>query len=82
MIGITDPVRRVVHRIAGVTLIATGIYQVLYVFVGRGGRRMIGALLPETKDIWDVWTTLRYHLGLSQEKARFGRFNYGEKLEY
>jgi formate dehydrogenase gamma subunit len=83
MIGISDPVRRVVHRIAGVTLIATGIYHVLYVFVGRGGgRRMIAALLPETKDIWDAWTTLRYHLGLSQEKPQFGRFNYGEKFEY
>jgi cytochrome b subunit of formate dehydrogenase len=81
-IGITDPVRRVVHRIAGVTLIATGIYHLFYVFVDRSGRRMIVALLPETKDIWDVWTTLRYHLGLSEQEPHFGRFNYGEKFEY
>jgi cytochrome b subunit of formate dehydrogenase len=81
-IGFTDPIRRLVHRIAGVTLIATGIYHVFYVFVSWNGRRMVVALLPGTKDIWDVWTTLRYHLGLSRQEPRFGRFNYGEKFEY
>lgn len=73
-IGITDPARRIVHRIASVTLIATGIYHLFYVFVDRGGRRMIVALLPETKDIWNVWTTLRYHLGLSQQEPQFWPF--------
>lgn len=43
---------------------------------------MVIAMLPQTKDIRDVWTTLRYHLGLSQQAPQFGRFNYGEKFEY
>jgi formate dehydrogenase gamma subunit len=82
MIGITDPMRRTIHRIAGVTLICAGIYHLLYVLAVRRGRQMVVAMLPETKDIRDVWATLRYHLGLSQQGPQFGRFNYGEKLEY
>ena len=80
--GIIDPVRRTVHRIAGVTLIAAGIYHILYVFVSRSGQRVVLALLPEVKDIRDLWGTLRYHLGLSPQRPSFGRFNYGEKFEY
>ncbi|MGA7770635.1 MAG: cytochrome b/b6 domain-containing protein [Candidatus Sulfotelmatobacter sp.] len=79
---ITDTVRRIVHRTAGVTLIAAGIYHVFYVSLTRGGRRAVLALLPEAKDIRDLWGTLRYHLGLSPQKPPFGRFNYGEKFEY
>jgi formate dehydrogenase gamma subunit len=82
LVGITDPMRRTIHRIAGVTLICAGIYHVLYVFVSRRGRQMVVAMLPETKDIWDVWAALRYHLGLSHQAPQFGRFNYGEKFEY
>jgi formate dehydrogenase gamma subunit len=82
LIGITDPMRRTIHRIAGVTLICAGIYYLLYVFAVRRGRQMVVAMLPETKDIRDVWATLRYHLGLSQQGPQFGRFNYGEKFEY
>ncbi|HYL16235.1 MAG TPA: cytochrome b/b6 domain-containing protein [Terriglobales bacterium] len=81
-VGITDPIRRTVHRIAGVALIVTGIYHVFYVLLSRNGRQMGKALLPEPKDIRDVWATLRYHLGLSQHRPEFGRFNYGEKFEY
>jgi Ni,Fe-hydrogenase I cytochrome b subunit len=80
--GITDPVRRIVHRIAGVTLIAAGIYHVFYVFLTRDGRRTVRALLPKAKDIRDLRATLRFNLGLSPEKPQFGRFNYGEKIEY
>jgi formate dehydrogenase gamma subunit len=81
-IGVTDPIRRTVHRIAGVALIVMGIYHVLYVLLSRNGRQMGKALLPALKDIWDVWVALRYHLGLSRQKPEFGRFNYGEKFEY
>jgi hypothetical protein len=51
--GVTDPVRRTVHRIAGVTLIAAGIYHIFNVSLTRGGRQTVSALLPEAKDIRD-----------------------------
>jgi cytochrome b subunit of formate dehydrogenase len=82
MIGITDPVRRIVHRIAGATLIAAGIYHVFYISFSRSGRQTVLALLPGTKDLWDIWRTLSFYLGLGAQKPQFGRFNYGEKFEY
>jgi cytochrome b subunit of formate dehydrogenase len=81
-IGITDPVRRTVHRMAGVTLIAAGIYHIFYIALTRGGRRAALALLPEAKDVRDLWAALRYYMGISPQKPSFGRFNYGEKFEY
>lgn len=80
--GVTDPVRRIVHRTAGVTLIAAGIYHVFYICLTRAGRGTVLALLPEAKDVRDLLASLRYHLGMSPQKPQFGRFNYGEKFEY
>jgi len=77
----SERLRGIVHRIAGVALIAAGIYHVFYLWphgkvgaccwTSRPGRRtcsMCGrdALLP----------------GLSSRKPEFGRFTYGEKAEY
>ncbi len=81
-VGITDPIRRTVHRIAAVVLIATGVYHVFYVLLNRNGRQLVNALVLKQKDARDIWATLRYHLGLSRQKPEFGRFNYGEKFEY
>jgi cytochrome b subunit of formate dehydrogenase len=33
-------------------------------------------------DVRDIARMFRYSLGLSPEKPRFGRFSYGEKIEY
>jgi cytochrome b subunit of formate dehydrogenase len=82
LIGLTDPIRRTIHRTAGVALIATGIYHVFYVARKGDGRGIMRALLPQAQDVRDAWITLRYNLGLDQEKAAFGRFSYGEKFEY
>jgi cytochrome b subunit of formate dehydrogenase len=81
-VGFTEAVRRIVHRIAGVTLIGVGAYHLVYAIATRDGRQMLLALVPEKKDIGDLWSTLRYHFCLSTNETRFGRFNYGEKFEY
>ncbi|HUK47953.1 MAG TPA: cytochrome b/b6 domain-containing protein [Terriglobales bacterium] len=80
--GITENFRRIAHRIAGVTLIGVAAYHVVYGLATREGRKMLVELWPEKKDLRDLGMTLRYHLGLTREKPRFGRFNYGEKFEY
>jgi cytochrome b subunit of formate dehydrogenase len=81
-VGFVDPIRRIVHRVAGVTLIVTGIYHLFYASVTKTGREMVKALLPEPKDASDISSTLRYHLRLSSNKPAYARFNYGEKFEY
>jgi len=48
----------------------------------REGRRNFWELLPRPKDVTDFFQMLRYFLGKSDEKPRFGRFSYVEKFDY
>jgi len=82
LLGMGERLRSVTHRVAGVVLICAGIYHIVYVAVAREGRRLIRDLAPAPKDAFDVWAAMRYYLGLSNEKPKFGRFNYAEKAEY
>ena len=81
-LGMGENLRGIIHRIAGVVLIGAGIYHVCYLAAAREGRRLLRDLAPRPKDALDLWGTMRYYLGLSSEKPKFGRFNYAEKAEY
>jgi cytochrome b subunit of formate dehydrogenase len=80
--GNGEKLRGLIHRIAGVILIGSGIYHVFYLAAAREGRRLIRDLAPRPKDAFDLWGTMRYYLGLSKERPKFGRFSYAEKAEY
>ena len=82
MLGMGEKLRGIIHRIAGVVLIGAGIYHVFYLAIAREGRRLLRDIAPRPKDAFDAWGTMRYYLGLSREKPKFGRFNYAEKAEY
>ncbi len=82
LLGLGEKLRSVVHRVAGVVLIGAGIYHIAYVAAAREGRRLLRDLAPRPKDAFDVWAAMRYYLGLSKEKPKYGRFTYGEKAEY
>ena len=82
LLGLGERWRSVIHRIAGVLLIADGIYHVLYVALTADGRRLICDLFPTLKDATDAWGTMMFYLGFRKEKPKFGRFNYAEKAEY
>ncbi len=82
ILAMSEHVRSIVHRVAGVVLIAAGIYHVFYLIAAREGRRLIRDMAPLPKDAFDAWGTMLYYLGLSKQKPEFGRFNYAEKAEY
>ena len=82
VLGMGEKLRSMTHRVAGVILIGAGFYHVFYLAMAREGRRLIYEIAPRPKDAFDAWATMRYYLGLSKEKPRFGRFNYAEKAEY
>ena len=82
MLGMGERVRGIVHRAAGVVLIAVSLYHLAYLIASRKGRRLISDMLPEPKDAWDVVGVLRYYLGLGTRKPEFKRFTYAEKAEY
>jgi cytochrome b subunit of formate dehydrogenase len=82
LLGMGERVRGVTHRVAGVILIAVGIYHIVYAAVTHDGRRLVKDFLPAPKDASDVWGNLLYYRGLRSEKPEFRRFNYAEKAEY
>jgi formate dehydrogenase gamma subunit len=80
-LGGIDTVRWL-HRMAGIVFAALTVVHlaiaVTLVLSGRTGWTM----LPTRKDFADVVIMLRYYLGLSDEHARFGRYDYRQKFEY
>jgi cytochrome b subunit of formate dehydrogenase len=82
LLGMGEHVRSIVHRVAGIVLIAAGFYHVFYLAIADEGRRMLRDIAPAPKDLTDVFGTMRYYLGLGGTRPKFGRFTYGEKAEY
>lgn len=82
LLGMSELVRGIVHRAAGTVLIVAGIYHIFYLAFMGEGKRLFRDMLPVREDLSGAWSNLRYHLRLSDERPRFGRFSYAEKLEY
>ncbi|MHC4742167.1 MAG: formate dehydrogenase subunit gamma [Planctomycetota bacterium] len=87
----------VVHRIAGVALLAGFILHAILILVGV--RRSMGEkdkrglwafikeflglpMVPKPSDLGDIITHVKYVCFLSPKKPNFGRFSWKEKLEY
>ncbi len=82
MLGSSEPVRRWIHRIAGIVLLLTGLYHLIHILTTKEGRRLVRDLFPVKKDLADLRCAVRYLAGLSDEKPKIGRFGYAEKIEY
>jgi cytochrome b subunit of formate dehydrogenase len=82
LLGMSEKIRGISHRVAGVVLIGAGMYHFAYVVLTRDGRRLILDFLPIPNDASDVWKTMLYYAGLRPHKPEFRRFNYAEKAEY
>lgn len=74
--------RSLLHRVAGVVMMAAGAWHFIYLFFTAPGRVLLWDLLPRPRDFRDPWQVLRYNLGLAPTKPAFGRFSYIEKTEY
>ncbi|HEX3320544.1 MAG TPA: cytochrome b/b6 domain-containing protein [Terriglobales bacterium] len=82
LLGMSERFRGWTHRFAGVVLIGVGVYHIAYIALTRDGRRLVADFLPIPRDAADVWSTMRYYLGLSSDRPTYGRFTYAEKAEY
>ena len=80
--GPSEELRRMVHRVAAVVMIALGLYHMAYMVFTREGRKGLRDLWVNFKDGRDVVNVLKYYLGLSSQRPEFGRFSYAEKAEY
>jgi len=72
------------HRIAGVGMLLDFIWHVLYLGYLFATKQMTintkTTVIPLPKDVVDVVKNFMYWVGLSKEKARFGRFSYAQKF--
>ncbi|HZR17736.1 MAG TPA: cytochrome b/b6 domain-containing protein [Verrucomicrobiae bacterium] len=82
IMGSNEPFRRWTHRVAGVVLLAVGVYHLFYVLFKPEGRRLVRDLFPTKKDAADLAANAGYLAGIKAEKAKIGRFGYAEKMEY
>lgn len=74
--------RGILHRIAGVVMVIGSLYHVYYIFFVPRGKQLLLDLLPRLEDATDAVGVLKYNLGFSAVKPKFGRFSYIEKAEY
>jgi len=76
------PIRGWVHRVAGVLLIGTSVWHILYLSAKRSGRRWLRDMVPDLRDAKEAVQTVEYNLGHRDSLPTYRRFNYAEKAEY
>ena len=74
--------RGLVHRTAGLAILAAGLWHAGYLAFTAAGRSLLRDLLPRWRDFVDPFRVLKYNLGFSKTKPEFPRFSYIEKAEY
>ena len=82
MLGGSEYLRRIIHRIAAVVMLLVGAYHLAYLGMSKEGRLWCKDMLVRGKDFKDVLGNFRYYLGMSQDKPKIARFGYAEKAEY
>jgi cytochrome b subunit of formate dehydrogenase len=81
-LGFGETARSTVHRISGVGLMVTVIWHAIGILLTRRGRQELGALMPRIQDAKDAALNTKYHLGFTNERPQFDRYDYSEKMEY
>lgn len=74
--------RGILHRVAAVVMVVASIYHLYYIFFVPRGKQLIQDLMPKIEDVTDAIGVLKYNLGISSVRPKFGRFSYIEKSEY
>jgi formate dehydrogenase subunit gamma len=73
---------RWIHRMCGIGLAILAVEHLAVVLSLAASKRVELNMIPTKKDFRDAIVTLRYYLGLSDEQARFERYEYRQKFEY
>ena len=82
LLGGSEYLRRIVHRIAAVIMLAVGGYHLAYLAISNEGRLWLKDMLIKGKDFKDVLGNFSYYVGASKLKPKISRFGYAEKAEY
>lgn len=73
---------RQIHHIAAIVLMLEALYHFGRIVYLMAKRRLPGDLLPTWQDVRDAWRMLQYLLFLRNDKPKFGRYNFEQKVTY
>lgn len=73
---------RQIHHIAAIILSALVVYHLGRILVLLSRRSLPGDLLPNMQDVLDAWHVIQYLFFIRQEKPKFGRYNFEQKVTY
>jgi formate dehydrogenase gamma subunit len=82
LLGGNEYLRRIIHRIAALVMLAVGLYHLVYLYWSKEGRLWVKDMLIKGKDFRDAIGIFGYYLGASKVKPKIARFGYAEKAEY
>ncbi|MFQ5975773.1 MAG: formate dehydrogenase subunit gamma [Candidatus Hydrothermarchaeales archaeon] len=71
--------RATLHRLAAVLFIGIGIVHIVYYTVIDRGPKPI---IPNRKDLSDIVQDVKYHLRMTKEEPKYGRYTWIEKFDY
>ena len=81
-LGLTEVVRRNIHRVSAVVMITVSLYHMAWAVFTPYGRSEIKRILPRLRDVRELIQNMRFHLGKSEQPAAFSKFDYPGKAEY
>ncbi len=73
---------RQIHHLFALVFGIESIYHVVAYLYGLFMYRRVGAMWPSTDDLRHFITMIRFNLGLTDQRPRFGRYTFEEKAEY
>jgi formate dehydrogenase gamma subunit len=73
---------RQIHHIAAIVLAMEALYHLGRIIYLMAKRRLPGDLLPTWQDVRDAGQMLQYLLFLRNNKPKFGRYNFEQKVTY
>jgi formate dehydrogenase gamma subunit len=73
---------RLIHRTAAVVLTLEAVYHLGSAIRSIVRRNLSSAIFISTQDLRDAWQVFKHLIFLTEEKPRFGKFNFEQKLTY
>ena len=73
---------RQIHHIAAIVMMIVSIYHIVAVLYRVMVLRVSWTMMPVLEDFKHLYIDVMYYLGRRKHKAYYGRYNYGEKVEY
>ncbi len=81
-LGLTESVRRYVHRGAALGLMATGLCHLIWIWRTRYGRAEFRRIWPRRRDLYEIVESLRFYLGGRERLPAADKYDYPAKIEY